>query len=277
MTLLTGSLFWGCLFASVLVGAITGLVVFLFVWQGSVYFVQRFVAIAIGVVFVTCIRVGVFCIGRSRYFQAFYRTKPAAANIFFLAMEWANFALSAGFIFVRMIKLMIVTSLSLGRIDTRFLAKGVGEVGPVELDAFPTIHLRDILMHEAHRHPYIEMLGTMYLMKLRYGKAFGTNAGSCWRLIFVYALMPWLQKYRILGGDELLGDEDDDETPRETGGTTDAGVTGGPALPKKRASRRDATSDVKDETILQLEKEIRRLRAALESVEQSGGQKPMSS
>jgi hypothetical protein len=41
-------------------------------------------------------------------------------------------------------------------------------------------------------------MGVMYLMKLRYGEHFGNRAGSTWRLIFVYALMPWLNKYRIL-------------------------------------------------------------------------------
>lgn len=63
-----------------------------------------------------------------------FSSTAQAANIFFLAMEWANFALTAGFVFVRLIKLLIVAGLSVGRIDTRFLAKGVGELGPLELD-----------------------------------------------------------------------------------------------------------------------------------------------
>ena len=65
------------------------------------------------------------------------------------------------------------------------------------MDGYPTVFMRDVLIHEAHRHPYLELLGTMYLYKLRYAESFGSTAGSCWRLLFVYGLMPWLHKYRI--------------------------------------------------------------------------------
>lgn len=41
-------------------------------------------------------------------------------------------------------------------------------------------------------------------MKLRYATRFGKRAGTCWRLIFVYALMPWLHKYRISARPEQL-------------------------------------------------------------------------
>lgn len=97
----------------------------------------------------------------------------------------------------RTCKLLITSALFVGRIDTPFLAPGIGRVGQLELDNYPTIFLKDVLSHEAHRHPYIETLGVMYLMKLRYGAHFGRRAGSTWRLIFVYALMPWLNKYRV--------------------------------------------------------------------------------
>ena len=90
--MLTGSLFWGCLFAGVIVGGLIGAVAFFFLWQGSIYFVQRAVAIIIGIVIIAVIRVGIMFYGRMRYFQSFYRKKPAAANFYFLAMEWANFA-----------------------------------------------------------------------------------------------------------------------------------------------------------------------------------------
>ena len=33
------------------------------------------------------------------------------------------------------------------------------------------------------------------MIKLRHDK-FGNYAGTCWRLLFVYALVPWMRKYR---------------------------------------------------------------------------------
>jgi hypothetical protein len=97
-----------------------------------------------------------------------------------------------------MVKLILVAVASIGQVDRRLLADDVGQVGPIEFDPYPTIHLRELVAHEAHRHPYIEILGTMYLMKLRYAKHFGNRAGSAWRLVFVYALLPWMHQYRIL-------------------------------------------------------------------------------
>lgn len=56
--------------------------------------------------------------------------------------------------------------------------------------------MKEILAHEAHRHPYIERLGMIYMMKLR-NRDFGHRAGACWRLIFIFTLMPWMRKYRL--------------------------------------------------------------------------------
>ena len=217
VALLTGSLFWGALVASLVTGGVFGLVIFFFLWQGSVYFAQRFVAIFIGVLIITLLRLVIITCCRIRYFQGLYRKRPGAANLGILALEWASFALSSGFIFVRMVKLLLAAGFSIGRIDRPFLAPGVGQIGPIELDNFPTIFLRDILAHEAHRHPYLELLGTMYLTKLRYGKHFGKAAGSCWRLLFVYALMPWLHRYRMstrtaIASQEMSQDFDPEQT-----------------------------------------------------------------
>ena len=99
-----------------------------------------------------------------------------------------------------MFKVLLIAAASIGQIDRRLLAEGVGQLGPLEFDPYPTIHVRDLVAHDAHRHPFIEILGTMYLMKLRYAKHFGSRAGSAWRLLFIYALLPWMHQYRILGG-----------------------------------------------------------------------------
>jgi hypothetical protein len=37
----------------------------------------------------------------------------------------------------------------------------------------------------------------MYMLKIRFGKSFGSRAGGCWRLLFVSALMPWLSSYNV--------------------------------------------------------------------------------
>ena len=42
-------------------------------------------------------------------------------------------------------------------------------------------------------------MGAMYMMSLRHDD-FGSYAGSCWRLLFVYALSPWMRKYRNRNG-----------------------------------------------------------------------------
>lgn len=52
VTLLTGTLFWGCLVSSLLFGMLIALLIFLFLWQGSVYFMMKLTATLLGVIFV---------------------------------------------------------------------------------------------------------------------------------------------------------------------------------------------------------------------------------
>lgn len=44
-------------------------------------------------------------------------------------------------------------------------------------------------------------------MKLKHGENFAKKSGSIWRLLFVFALFPWLRQYRIINEEEIL-DED---------------------------------------------------------------------
>lgn len=70
---------------------------------------------------------------------------------------------------------------------------------------------KEILIHEAHRHPYLETLAYLYMMQLRHRSGFAKRACSAWRLVFVLALMPWLHKYRDLTRPEHFGEEEEEE------------------------------------------------------------------
>ena len=175
VALLTGSLFWGSLFSSILVGGTIGLIIFFFVspreglmhrlnvyhivfsrpspfcrqlWQATVYYAQRLVAILIGMLSVILVRLAIVCTCRCTMYRGFYRLKPRPANISILALEWGNFALSAGYILARSIKLLLAAAACIGRIDTPFLAHNVGRIGPLELDNYPIVHTKDVLSHE---------------------------------------------------------------------------------------------------------------------------------
>lgn len=142
---------------------------------------------------------------RNTVFRAFYRRKPAQGNIISLILEVANIGYAVGTALGRSLKLVLISALYIGRLDTPLLADGVG-LGPLR-DTYPTIFRKDILAHESHRHPYLEVLGLIYMMKIRYGEKFGDKAGYCYRLIFVVALMPWIRKYRVMARPNLLDDE----------------------------------------------------------------------
>lgn len=211
VTILLGSMFWGSLASSILVGGVVGCIVFFFVWQATEVFAFRFIAFIVGISVTLIVRVIILVCFRGKNFDAFYRSKPARANIGNLFLEAATFGLSVGFIFMRVIKLLLAAGMYIGRIDRSFLAPGIGNLwGYFELDAYPSIFQRDILAHEAHRHPWIELSGAMLMMKLRHGESFARPAGSSWRLIFVYALLPWLSKYRILTRSKQHLEDDED-------------------------------------------------------------------
>jgi hypothetical protein len=106
------------------------------------------IAILCGIISVALLRFAMVMTCRCTMYKSFYRSKPTAANISIQALEWGNFALSAGYILVRAIKLLLATCTFIGRIDTPFLAHNVGRIGPLELDNYPIVHLKDVLSHE---------------------------------------------------------------------------------------------------------------------------------
>ena len=127
--------------------------------------------------------------------RGYYRTSVVLSNIVNVILESWNLALGIGYMIVRGLYFLLAATMFIGRVDVPFLSQDACFVGPVELDSFPLIFRKDLLSHDAHRHPYIERLGMMYMLKLRHND-FGSRAGTYWRLLFIYALLPWMRKYR---------------------------------------------------------------------------------
>lgn len=197
---LRGAMFWGTLLSSGLMGVVIGLIVFLIVYQNTNTIAMYAFAMIIGVTVVILIQYFLIRCFRSQTSRAFYRKRVLSSNVVLLMRECGFFALTVGYTLFRVLKLIGTTIIFVGRLDIPFLSPGVGEVEyyDFKLDNDPYIFLMDLLNHEAHRHPYIQIFGAVCLLKLRYGPRFVTRAGSAWRLLLVAMLMPWLARYRRL-------------------------------------------------------------------------------
>mmetsp|Transcript_11241 Transcript_11241/g.13739 ORF Transcript_11241/g.13739 Transcript_11241/m.13739 type:complete len:1052 (-) Transcript_11241:209-3364(-) len=204
LSFLIGFMFWGMLFSSALLFALSAGTAFLIVWQVTRNLVINFISMIIGIlvtlVFKICL---IKYLGKYNY-AGFYRKQPYIGNLVTLALECWNLALTIGYVLARIAKISVCAIFYFGRMDTPVLAEGgLGD----KLDKFPHVYRKEILSAEAHRHPYIERIGFMYLMKLRHGGDFGKLSGSIWRLLFVFALMPWMRKYRLSSSEKDLMEE----------------------------------------------------------------------
>lgn len=187
----------GLMISSVVIGALAGGFIYALMWEPTQRLVFGLVGNLFGLSVVLVVKIIIMQIIRFSHYKAFYRTKPLSANIVNIAMECYAIGISIWFMLVRTIKIVIISALYLGRTDTPLFSAGVGIFGPLEIDNWPTVARKEILIHEAHRHPYIEVLGYLYMMQLRYRDGgFAKRACSAWRLLFVLALMPWLHKFR---------------------------------------------------------------------------------
>eukprot|EP00594_Rhizosolenia_setigera_P004606 CAMPEP_0178953056 /NCGR_PEP_ID=MMETSP0789-20121207/8201_1 /TAXON_ID=3005 /ORGANISM="Rhizosolenia setigera, Strain CCMP 1694" /LENGTH=1011 /DNA_ID=CAMNT_0020634261 /DNA_START=593 /DNA_END=3628 /DNA_ORIENTATION=- len=194
---LLGASVWGMLIMCIGIFLLVATLVFLLTYHVTRPYAESFAATLIGVS-TTMIVKSLITLFLNKYsFVGFYRKRPVVANISNAAFESWLLATTSGFIVMRALKLIVVVVFNLGRFDRPILAPGVGEVGPVKMDKFPSVFVQDLLSTDAHRHPYIERLGILFLMKLRHGKSFAARAGSMWRLLFVIALMPYLRSNRI--------------------------------------------------------------------------------
>ena len=244
-SLLRGAMFWGTLVSALLMALIVGGIVFFILWQVSASLAQKTIAAIIGVALVALLHWGLVSSCRKPTSKAFYRKRVAAYNITLHMRECASFALSITFSLVRLAKVVLTTTFLLGRVDIPFLAPGVGELGRLKLDRTPHIFVLDLLQHDAHRHPYIDMFGTMCLLKLRAGDAFVTRAGSAWRLLFILTLMPWLTRFRRM-----------------------AHMRATKAISVQSFNSQELSDENKDDTIERLQAEIQWLKEQLQAMDQ---------
>lgn len=193
-------------------GSLVGLVVFLFVWPVSKDAMIYITGWCIGITVTVLLKMVVTACFRSSYLRAFYRIRPGKANIANLALECWYFGLGAGVAIFRLCQFLLAAAFWVGRIDEPFLAENVDVLG-YKFDYLPMYYRTELLSHEAHRHPYIERLGAMYLMRLR-NKNFGSDAGACWRQLFVVSLMPWLLQRRVFYEQRCIDSVTDQEYER---------------------------------------------------------------
>ena len=113
--------------------------------------------------------------------------RPFVANLMLLMLDWANFALSVGFVMARIIKLLLVAFLFVGKIDTPLLVPGVSF-----LDKIPEIFLRDVLL--------------LAMIRLRHSAAVASFHHHHYHsLHYIFAYEPALRTYDL---DQKISDAD---------------------------------------------------------------------
>lgn len=195
-TMLYGATVWGLVLSVILLWISFGLLAFLISYDVTRFLVTSILINVIGFLITWMIKEILLRVFRRRWYRGFYRCKPANANILNVVMDCWNLGFSSMFIVARFVKVFLCLAVNFGRVDVPFLSTDLSKFGSINLDDLPMSFRKDLLIHEAHRHPYIERLGLLYLLKLRLGRKFGTRSGGAWRILFVLAVMPWLKRYR---------------------------------------------------------------------------------
>ena len=205
-TQLLGTIFWTGLIGPIILGILAMLPTFFLLWQTTRPLLFSIVAAIIGVFFAVVVKEIVATVIMKTSYKGFYRKRVTRNNIGGLALETVTIGLGVFYAIARVAKILIVTLLYISRIDTNLLSLDLN-VGPLN-DAYPRFFRQALLLQESHKHPWLEVLGKMYLMKIRYREKFVSSAGYSYRLVFALSLLPYLRKYRLTNRGVGQGDDE---------------------------------------------------------------------
>lgn len=133
VTLMYGGMLWGILVSAGAVAVIVGTIIFLLTWEQTSAFFLSLIGGYLGLGLVIVTKIIILQLLRHKFFAAFYRVNPLAANLVTLAMECYTAAIASYFMVVRGVKILLLGAMYIGRIDTSLFAEGVGMFGPIEL------------------------------------------------------------------------------------------------------------------------------------------------
>lgn len=199
--------------SAVLFFILFGGLLFLCFWEPTRLAMLNIIAWGIGLTVTIVLKMVLTGFCRSTSIKAFFRTRPGAANLSSIMLECWHLGLGGGVLLGRVTQFLLAMAFWVGRIDSYFLSDDVQVFG-YRFDTVPHKFISEILVHDAHRHPYVERMAALYLMRLRYGEHFCSDAGAAWRRLFIATLFPWMLKYRD-GYDDDVEDSIDGDTDEQ--------------------------------------------------------------